>query len=177
MVIFTETLLADSFLITPEKIDDERGYFTRIFDKNEFKKRNLIYDFVQDSISFNKTKGTIRGMHFQLAPFEEAKIVSCINGKIFDVIIDLRPDSKTYKQWYGIELKSDEHKSIYIPKGFAHGFQSLEDNTEVYYQISEFYNPAYSNGIRWDDPVFGIKWPLNNPIISEKDLVWNAFVG
>ena len=169
MVIFTETLLADSFLITPEKIDDERGYFTRIFDKNEFKKRNLIYDFVQDSISFNKTKGTIRGMHFQLSPFEEAKIVSCINGKIFDVIIDLRPDSPTYMDWISFELSSQNYKMIYIPKGFAHGFQTLQDDTEIFYHMSDCYMPKNANGIAWNDKSINIKWPIENPIISDND--------
>ena len=175
MVIFTETLLADSFLITPEKIDDERGYFTRIFDKNEFKKRNLIYDFVQDSISFNKTKGTIRGMHFQLAPFEEAKIVSCINGKIFDVIIDLRDNSKTFKHWFNCELDSKIGNMIYIPKGFAHGFQTLYDNSVVSYKMSEYFNPNSYTGLKWNDPLFCIKWPLKPTMVSKKDLSFLDF--
>jgi dTDP-4-dehydrorhamnose 3,5-epimerase len=176
-MIISNTNLKDAVIIEMEKHQDNRGFFGRVWDEKIFKEKGLTTKIAQCSVSSNLKKGTLRGMHFQEKPFQEVKIVSCRKGCIFDVIIDLRPDSKTYKQWYGIELKSDEHKSIYIPKGFAHGFQSLEDNTEVYYQISEFYNPAYSNGIRWDDPVFGIKWPLNNPIISEKDLVWNAFVG
>jgi len=176
-MIISNTNLKDAVIIEMEKHQDNRGFFGRVWDEKIFKEKGLTTKIAQCSVSSNLKKGTLRGMHFQEKPFQEVKIVSCRKGRIFDVIIDLRPDSKTYKQWYGIELKSDEHKSIYIPKGFAHGFQSLEDNTEVYYQISEFYNPAYSNGIRWDDPVFGIKWPLNNPIISEKDLVWNAFVG
>lgn len=175
-MIFSNIDLKDVVVIEMEKHQDERGFFGRNWDEKIFKEKGLSTKIAQCSISSNLKKGTLRGMHFQQKPFQEIKIVRCTKGSIFDVIIDLRPNSKTYKQWYGIELKSDEHKSIYIPKGFAHGFQSLEDNTDVYYQISEFHHPAHSNGIRWNDPIFGIKWPINNPIISKKDLVWNDFV-
>jgi len=175
-MIFSDTNLIDAVIIEIEKHQDDRGFFGRTWDEKIFKKKGMATKIAQCSMSFNLKKRTLRGMHFQKKPFQEEKIVSCTKGCIFDVIIDLRPDSKTYKQWHGIELKSDEHKSIYIPKGFAHGFQSLEDNTEVYYQISEFYSPTHSTGIRWNDPLFGIKWPLNNPIISEKDLGWSNFV-
>jgi len=175
-MIFSNTSLKDAVILEIEKLQDDRGFFGRTWDEEIFKNKGMNTQIAQCSLSFNLKKGTLRGMHFQEKPFQEVKIVSCTKGCIFDVIIDLRPNSKTYKQWYGIELKSDEHKSIYIPKGFAHGFQTLEDNTEVFYQISEFYNPSHSTGIRWNDPLFGIKWPLNNPIISEKDLGWSDFV-
>jgi dTDP-4-dehydrorhamnose 3,5-epimerase len=175
-MIFNETNFSGVYTIEPEKLEDERGFFARIWDNKVFEEKGLDSKILQSSISFNKKKGTLRGMHFQYGPFKESKMVRCTKGKIYDVIVDLRKDSKTFKKWFSIELSESNHKILYIPKGFAHGFQTLEDNTEVYYQISEFYNPAYSNGIRWDDPVFGIKWPLNNPIISEKDLVWNGFV-
>jgi dTDP-4-dehydrorhamnose 3,5-epimerase len=163
-------------IIEIEKQVDERGFFARTWDENKIKEKGLNSKIAQCSISFNLKKRTLRGMHFQKKPYQEAKIVSCTKGSIFDVIIDLRSNSKTYKEWFGIELNSNDHKSIFIPEGFAHGFQSLEDKTEVFYQISEFYKPSHSSGIRWNDPVFGIKWPLNNPIISGKDLVWNDFV-
>lgn len=174
-MLFTETALKDSFLIKPEKINDERGYFTRIFDKNEFKKRGLVSDFVQDSISFNRIKGTIRGMHFQLCPFEEAKIVTCIKGKIFDVVIDLRSSSKTFKHWFNFELDAEIGNMIYIPKGIAHGFQTLEDNTTVSYKMSEYFNPNLYRGLRWNDPFFNIKWPLKPTMISKKDLSFPDF--
>lgn len=174
-MIFTETTLKDSFLIKPEKIDDERGYFARVFDKNDFKKKDLISDFVQDSISFNRIKGTIRGMHFQLPPFEEAKIVNCINGKIFDVIIDLRPHSKTFKHWFHCQLDSKHGHMIYIPKGFAHGFQTLANNTVVSYKMSEYFNPSSYHGLRWNDPHFNIRWPLKPNMISKKDLSFPDF--
>ena len=125
------------------------------------------------SFSFTKKKGTLRGMHFQKKPFEEAKLVRCTRGKIFDVIIDLRPESNTYKKWIDVELKSDNFKMLYIPEGFAHGFQTLEDNTEVFYQVSNWFSPEHERGIRWDDKELDIKWPIDNPIISKKDLSYD----
>ncbi len=175
-MIFTDIKLKDAMIIDIEKQVDERGFFARTWDENKIKEKGLNSKIVQCSISFNLKKGTLRGMHFQKNPYQETKIVSCTKGSIFDVIIDLRSNSNTYKEWFGIKLNSNEHKSIFIPEGFAHGFQSLEDETEVFYQISEFYKPSHSRGIRWNDPVFDINWPLNNPIISKKDLVWNDFV-
>lgn len=168
-MIFSETKLSGAYIINIEKIEDERGFFARTWDKNEFSKRNLDSEFVQSSISVNKKKGTIRGMHYQDKPFEESKIVRCTKGRIFDVIIDLRTDSKTFKEWFSIELSGDNYKMLYIPKGFAHGFQTLEDNTEVYYEISEYYNSEYTKGVRCDDEVFDIRWPLEISFISEKD--------
>jgi dTDP-4-dehydrorhamnose 3,5-epimerase len=172
---FFETDLKGSYIIELEKIEDERGFFTRIWDKKIFQDKKLNSKLVQTSFSFNKKKGTIRGMHLQEKPFEETKIVRCTKGKIFDVIIDLRSNSKTYKKWISIELNSNNSKMIYIPEGFAHGFQTLEDNSEVFYQISEFYHPEYSKGIKWNDEEFGIQWPLRNSSISEKDLSYTPF--
>jgi len=169
-MIFSETKLSGAYIIDIEKIKDERGFFARTWDKNEFSKLGLESEFVQSSISLNKRKGTIRGMHYQGIPCEENKIVRCTKGRIFDVIIDIRTDSKTFKEWFSVELSEDNYKILYIPKGFVHGFQTLEDNTEVFYQISEYYNSKFSKGIRWDDETFQIKWPLELSIISEKDL-------
>ena len=168
-MIFSETRLPGSYVVEIEKIEDERGFFTRTFDKNEFIKMKLDSEFIQSSISQNKKKGTIRGMHYQTEPYEESKIVRCVKGKIFDVIIDLRLNSKTFKEWLFVELSEDNYKMLYIPKGFAHGFQTLENNTEVYYEITEVYDKKSSRGIRWNDPTFNINWPLDISLISEKD--------
>ena len=143
--------------------------------KKKFLENGINDEFLQHSISLSKKKGTIRGIHYQIKPFEESKIVRCTRGSIFDVIIDLRPDSKTFKKWCSFELTEDNYKMLYIPKGFAHGFQTLEDNTEVSYQISEFYHPEYAKGIRWDDKTFRIEWPLNVSLISENDLDYTPF--
>ena len=168
-MIFTKTKIFGVYIIEPEKFEDERGFFTRTFDKNEFIKMKLDSEFVQSSISQNKKKGTIRGMHYQTKPYEESKIVRCVKGKIFDVIIDLRLNSKTFKEWLSVELSEDNYKMLYIPKGFAHGFQTLENNTEVYYEITEVYDKKSSRGIKWNDPTFNINWPLDISLISEKD--------
>jgi dTDP-4-dehydrorhamnose 3,5-epimerase len=174
-VTFNETKLKGAFSIEINPIEDERGFFARTWCQNEFIEHGLNTILVQCNISFNKKKGTLRGMHYQCAPFEETKLVRCIKGAIFDVIIDIRPESKTYKQWFGIELTSENKNMLYVPKGFAHGFQTLVDETEVLYQMSEFYYPDYSRGIRWDDKAFDIKWPINNIIISDKDTSWGDF--
>ena len=164
-----KTDLNDCYILEIEKILDHRGFFARIWDKDMFKKNHLNENLVQSSISFNEKKYTLRGMHYQSNPFEEVKMVRCTRGKIFDVIIDLRTDSDTFKKWINIELSEKNHKMAYIPKGMAHGFQTLEDNTEVVYQMSQYYNPEYSKGIRWNDPKFSIDWPNRSPILSEKD--------
>jgi len=174
-MIFKETKLKGAYLIELERLEDERGFFARSFCQKEFEEHGLNPRIVQCNISFNKKKGTLRGMHYQVAPYEEAKLVSCINGAIYDVIIDLRPDSPTFKQWFTIELSTDNYKMLYIPEGFAHGFQTLEDNTVVFYQMSQFYHPEYARGVRWDDPAFGIKWALPNQIISKKDMNYPNF--
>ncbi|EGP92877.1 dTDP-4-dehydrorhamnose 3,5-epimerase [Nitrosarchaeum koreense MY1] len=127
---------------------------------------------IQLSVSFNKKRGTLRGMHYQIAPYQETKLVRCNRGKIFDVIIDLRENSKTYRQWFGIEMDSNNKYMLYVPEGFAHGFQTLEDNTEVFYQISQEYMPEYARGKLWNDPIFNISWPIKSPIISDKDEHW-----
>ena len=173
---FIKTELEDAFIIEIEKINDQRGFFSRSWDTNIFKKNNLNGKIVQCNISFNKKKGTLRGMHFQKEPYQESKLVRCTKGKIFDVIIDLRPKSKTYKKWVGVELSENNHKMFYVPEGFAHGFQTLEENSEVFYQMSEFYKPEYSTGVRWDDNTFDIKWPIVPPIISDKDLLYKPFM-
>ena len=171
---FLKTKLKDLFIIEFEKSEDERGSFYRIWDKKIFQENGLNDNLVQISISFNKKKGTLRGMHFQKKPFEEAKIVRCTKGKIFDVVIDLRPESKTFMNWASFELDSNESKILYIPEGFAHGFQTLEDNTELVYQISNWYSPEHASGLRWDDNKFQINWPIQNPIISKKDLTFDS---
>ena len=173
---FFETELKGSYIIELERPEmDERGFFTRIWDKKIFQDKGLNSDLVQISFSFNKTRGTIRGMHFQKKPFAEVKLVRCTRGKIFDVIIDLRPESNTYKKWIGVELKSDDFKMLYIPKGFAHGFQTLEDDTEVFYQMSNWFSPEHVRGIRWNDKEFDIKWPIKCSIISKKDTTYEDF--
>lgn len=174
-MIFSKTKLDDVFIIELEKIEDERGFFARFYDIKKFEELGLNPKIVQCNISFNKKKGTIRGMHYQTHPFEEDKIIHCTRGAIFDVVIDLRTKSKTFKKWFGINLNAEEHKMLYIPKGFAHGFQTLEDNTEVFYQMSEFFMSEYSRGVRWDDNAFQITWPLKPTIISEKDQSYQPF--
>jgi dTDP-4-dehydrorhamnose 3,5-epimerase len=169
-VVFVETKLQGVYIIEVEKMDDERGFFARTFCQHEFEAHGLDSRVAQCSTSFNKKRGTLRGMHYQAAPHAEAKVVRCISGAIYDVAVDLRPDSLSYKQWTGVELSEDNRRAIYIPIGCAHGFQTLVDDSELYYQISEFYHPASTRGIRWDDPGFGIEWPLREgPILSEKD--------
>ena len=172
---FFETELKGSYIIELEKLEDERGFFTRIWDKKKMQDKGLDSDLVQMSFSFTKKKGTLRGMHFQKKPFEETKLVRCTRGKIFDVIIDLRPESNTYKKWIGVELKSDDLKMLYIPEGFAHGLHTLEDDTEVFYQMSNWFSPEYAQGIRWNDKEFDIKWPIKCSIISKKDTTYEDF--
>tara|TARA_B100001146_G_scaffold223171_1_gene237245 strand:+ start:909 stop:1445 length:537 start_codon:yes stop_codon:yes gene_type:complete len=167
---FLETELNGAFIIKFEKHEDERGFFTRVWDKKLFQENGLNSDLLQISFSFSKKRGTLRGMHLQKKPFEESKLVRCTNGKIFDVIIDLRQKSSTYKKWISMKLSSDNLQGLYIPEGFAHGFQTLEDNCEVCYHMSNWFSPEHARGIRWDDGEFNITWPINNPIISKKDL-------
>ena len=165
------------FLIEIEKLKDDRGFFARTFDSNFFEDNGLISKFVQSSISYNIQKGTLRGIHYQIDPYAETKLISCINGKIFDVLIDLRPDSKTFKKWQSFELDSKHYSSLYVPEGIAHGFQTLEDNSVLSYQISNIYKPEFSRGIRWNDPFFNIDWPLEVSEISKKDLSYLDFNG
>ena len=176
-MIFIETKLKGAYIIEMEPIEDERGFFARAWCKSEFKTHGLNSDLVQCDISFNKKRGTLRGMHYQCTPYEEAKLIRCLRGAIYDVIIDLRSESKTYKQWSAIELTAENRKMIYVPEGFAHGFQTLDENTEVFYQMTEFYHGECARGVRWDDKEFEIKWIVKEKIMSEKDKKYKLFRG
>ncbi len=168
-MIFTPTTLDGAFVIEPEPHHDARGLFARTWCQRELGARGLDARIAQCSTSFNKTKGTLRGMHYQAAPRGETKLVRCTRGSMFDVIVDLRPDSPTFTRWFGVVLSADNRKAMYVPVGFAHGFQTLEDDTEVFYQISEFYSADHSRGVRWDDPAFDISWPPDERTIVERD--------
>jgi len=168
-MIFKETKLKGAYVIEINPLEDERGFFARSFCAKEFKEHGLNQNIAQCNISYNEKKGTLRGVHYQAAPHEEAKLVRCTMGAIYDVIIDLRPDSATFKKWIGVELTKENRRMLYVPEGFAHGFQTLEDHTEVLYQMSEFHHPEWARGVRWNDPTFGIFWPVNVEIISIGD--------
>ena len=168
-MIFNETKLKGAFIIEVEKRVDHRGYFTRTFCVDEFKKHELAFEFVQGNMSYTLKKNTLRGMHYQMNGAEEVKLVRCTKGSILDVIVDLRKGSSTYGQYISIELSEDNLKQIYVPREFAHGFLTLTDHVEVSYLVSAFYSPGKEKGIRWDDPFFDIKWPTDNPVLSEKD--------
>ena len=174
-MIFAQTKLSGAFIIEPEKLEDDRGFFARSWCQREFEEHGLNPRLVQCDISFNKKKGTLRGMHYQLFPFGEAKLVRCTNGSIYDAIIDLRQESPTFKQYIGLVLTSESHKMLYVPEGFAHGFLTLEGNTEVFYQMSEFYSSEHARGVRWDDPAFGICWPFVPTTMSERDRTYPNF--
>jgi dTDP-4-dehydrorhamnose 3,5-epimerase len=174
-LIFAETKLPDAFVIEPEMHEDHRGFFARTFCRQEFEAHGLNPDVVQCNISFNRRKGSLRGMHFQASPYSEAKLVRCTAGSIYDVIIDLRPSSPAFKKHFGVELSARNRKMLYIPEEFAHGFQTLEDDTEVFYQMSQFYSAEHSRGVRWDDPAFGISWPPGERIIIERDRTYPDF--
>ena len=176
-MIFIETQLQGAFIVHPEKIEDDRGFFARTWCQLEFARHGLNARVAQCSFSFNQGRGTLRGMHYQITPYEEAKLVQCTKGAIYDVILDLRPDSPTLTQWVAVELTSENRQMIYVPEGFAHGFQTLKDNTEVFYQISEFYAPEYARGVRWNDPAFGIEWPEDQRILSYRDKNYPTFLG
>jgi len=168
-MIFVETKLKGAFIVEPEKFEDERGFFARSWCLREFEEQGLNPSFVQCNIAFNRKKGTLRGMHYQAPPNEEAKLVRCTMGEIYDVIIDLRPDSASFRQWFSIVLSAENRRMLYIPEGFPHGFLTLQDNTEVFYQMSAFYAPECARGVRWNDRAFDIVWPGEVMIISEKD--------
>ncbi len=175
-MVFVETKLKGVYIIEVEKIEDERGFFARTFCQHEFEAHGLNSRVVQCSTSFNKKKGTLRGMHYQVAPYAEVKFVRCTAGAIYDVALDLRPDSLTYRRWIAVELTQDNRRALYIPAGCAHGFQTLVDNAEVYYQISEFYHPEFARGVRWDDSAFGIVWPeVENRLLSERDISYGDY--
>tara|TARA_B110000438_G_scaffold302276_1_gene359491 strand:- start:4382 stop:4909 length:528 start_codon:yes stop_codon:yes gene_type:complete len=168
-LIFNETKLKGSYIIELEPITDERGFFARSFDEKIFSNLGLSNNFVQSNISFNQKKGTLRGLHFQEKPYGENKLIRCTQGKAFEILIDLRINSPTYKKSIDVILSSENHKMIYVPEGFALGFQTLEDNTELFYQMSQYYEPNYSRGIIWNDPSLKISWPLIPTVISKKD--------
>ena len=175
-MIFTETKLKGACIIDIEKREDERGFFARAWCQKELEAHDLNAQWVQANLAFSQKKGTLRGLHCQIAPYQEAKLMRCIRGAIYDVIVDLRSESPTYMQWLGVELTADNHKMLYVPEGFAHGYQSLADNTEVFYPVSQFYTPGSERGVRWNDPAFGIEWPMTkNMILSEKDKSWPDF--
>ena len=167
---FTELSLPGAYVIEPELKSDDRGFFARVFCQKELEELGLDTNLVQANISFNHKAGTLRGMHFQKAPHQETKIVRCTKGSIYDVMIDLRPESATFKQWAGVELTEDNHKMLYVPKGFAHGYLTLTDNAEVQYFVSEFYAPESETGARYNDQAFGIEWPIEITTISDRDL-------
>ena len=171
-MIFTETRLANAFVIDPEPYADERGLFARTFCAREFAEHGLDTTPVQCNVSLNRRRGTMRGMHWQAAPHEEAKLVRCTHGAIHDVIVDLRPDSATFGGHVGVELTAGNRRMLYVPEGFAHGFLTLEDDTEVFYQMSAFYEPDAARGLRYDDPALGIRWPAEVRVVSERDRSW-----
>jgi dTDP-4-dehydrorhamnose 3,5-epimerase len=174
-MLFSPTRLRDAVVIEVERRFDERGYFARTMCRREFEEHGLAGDFVQTNHSYSRHRGTLRGMHYQRPPHGEAKLVRCVRGSIYDVIIDLRPTSPTYGRWEGFELSADNGRMLYVPEGFAHGFQTLEDEVDVTYQVSHPYTPVAEGGLRHDDPAFRIAWPLPVSVISAKDAGWPSF--
>ncbi len=175
-MIFTETALAGAFIIDIEPRVDERGFFARTYCQHEFAKNGLVQTTAQCNLAYNKFAGTLRGMHWRSQPSPEAKLVRVVRGAILDVIIDLRPNSPTYLRHVAVELNDVNHRALYVPEMFAHGFQTLKDETVVYYHMSEYYEPQYDRAARWNDPAFGLTWPLPNPIINERDRGYPDFV-
>jgi dTDP-4-dehydrorhamnose 3,5-epimerase len=172
---FVETRVSGVWVIEPERHEDERGFFARTWDADVFAEHGLSSRFVQSSISHNRSRGTMRGLHYQAAPHEEAKLVRCTAGAIFDVAVDLRPASTTYLRWFGCELSAENRLALYVPEGCAHGFLTLTDDSEVAYQISEFWTPDAGRGVRWDDDAFAIDWPGEVAIINERDRAYPDF--
>jgi dTDP-4-dehydrorhamnose 3,5-epimerase len=173
----SEAPLKGAFVIDPERLADARGFFARTWCQREAEVYGLNPRLVQCSISFNAQQGTLRGLHYQTSPHEEAKLIRCTMGSIYDVIVDLRRDSPTFRGHFGTVLSAKNRRMLYVPEGFAHGFQTLEDDTEVFYQMSEFYAPDSARGVRWDDPAFGIAWPPADRIINERDHTYPNFAG
>jgi dTDP-4-dehydrorhamnose 3,5-epimerase len=174
-MIFTETKLAGAYIVDLEPRSDERGFFARAFCGNEFGDHNMKTTVAQANMSFNYNKGTLRGMHYQVPPAAETKFIRCVRGGIYDVIVDMRPESPTFLQHIGVELTADNRRALYIPEMFAHGFQTLSDDTEVLYLVGEFYTPGYERGLRYDDPALKLEWPLPVSVISEKDANWPLY--
>jgi dTDP-4-dehydrorhamnose 3,5-epimerase len=171
-VIFRETTLPGAYVLEPERMDDHRGFFARVWCKRELHQHGLKGELVQSNVGFSYRRGTLRGLHFQKPPHAEVKIVRCTRGAIFDVIVDTRPESPSYKRWFGVELNEGNGRMIYVPEGFAQGYMTLADNTEINYHTSEFYNAEAAFGIRYDDPAFRIQWPLVATEVSEQDRNW-----
>lgn len=166
---FVPTALAGAYVVEMEPLTDERGFFARSWCKREFADHGLNGDLVQCNVSYNRARGTLRGMHYQAAPHEEVKLVRCTQGAIYDVLVDLRPDSPTYRSWIAVELTAANRRMLYVPAGLAHGFQTLQDDSEVFYQMSAYFDAPSARGVRWNDPAFGIEWPSREPVISAKD--------
>ncbi len=175
-MIFHPTPIDGAYIVEVEKIEDERGFFGRAFCADVFREKGIPFAVAQANVGCSRKKGTLRGLHYQLPPHEEAKLVRCIRGAVFDVIIDLRQGSRSYGRWFGTELTADTPRLFHMPKGTAHGYLSLADDSEIFYLVSEFYTPGAERGIRWDDPAFAIQWPItDNLTISEKDRAWPDF--
>jgi dTDP-4-dehydrorhamnose 3,5-epimerase len=174
-MIFHETPLSGAFVIELERRDDERGFFARAFCENEFAQHGLPIRFPQSNLSYNRRAGTLRGMHYQAAPYGESKLVRCVAGSIYDVIIDLRASSASKLKWFGVELSGDNGKALFVPKGFAHGYITLTDDVQIYYQMGEMYRPEGARGVRYDDPIFAIEWPRSPVSISERDATYASF--
>jgi dTDP-4-dehydrorhamnose 3,5-epimerase len=173
---FTETELPGAFVIDLERLEDERGFFARAWCEEELASQGLSTRVSQCNLSFNERRGTLRGMHYQAPPHAEVKVIRCTRGAVYDVIVDVRPESDTYTRWIGIELTAENRRLLYVPEGFAHGYLTLEDETETFYQVSEPYTPDAERGVRWNDPAFGIEWPeAGELVISEKDRGWPDF--
>ncbi len=169
------TPLKDVVIVEPEKFEDERGFFTTTYSEAVFQDAGIGFKAVEGNVSFNRHRGTLRGMHYQHAPHAQAKLVRCTAGRIFDVVIDLRQDSETYCRWFGLELSSSAHNALFVPEGFAHGFLTLADNSEVFYQMGRPYHPASGTGVRWDDPLFQIAWPEPPTLMNNRDTEWPDF--
>jgi dTDP-4-dehydrorhamnose 3,5-epimerase len=176
IVKFVPTRLSGACIIDIEPLSDERGFFARTFCRDEFAAHGLRIDFPQCNTSYNSQRGTLRGMHFQREPYAEAKLVRCTRGAIYDVIVDLRPESPSLCRWMAVELTAENHRMLYVPEGFAHGFQTLADDSEVFYQMGAMYRSDAAAGVRWNDPAFEIHWPLPDPVISSRDAGYGDFV-
>jgi dTDP-4-dehydrorhamnose 3,5-epimerase len=168
-MILVETTLADVYVVEPEPVEDDRGFFARVFSADEFEERGLVAVVAECSVSFNRARWTLRGLHYQRPPHEEAKLVRCIRGAVYDVALDLRPDSPTHRRWAAVELSAENRRALYVPPGCAHGYLTLEDGCELLYQISQRYAPASAAGVRWDDPAIGVEWPAAPAVISDRD--------
>ncbi len=172
---FTETKLPGAYIVDLSRMEDERGFFARTFDAKLLEEHGMNPVIAQANMSYNRAKGTLRGMHMQVAPALESKFVRCVRGALYDVIVDMRPESPTYTQHVGVELTAENRRALFVPENFAHGFQTLEDETDAFYEVGQFYTPGTERGYRHDDPAFGIEWPLPVSVISDKDASWELF--